>query len=202
MKHYMVASHVSVNSRFYLWHQAWMMIKSKVVLGVGPLHYAYYPNAIGAHPHNSLLLMASEWGVPVTLFMVFLATWGFCAWCRYARQSPSFTNIALTVSLLAGLLYSLVSGVMVTPLSQLMMGLIIGWMLGHYFFEQPVRVSMLQRLTLMCVLLLLFSITAWIVIPQIRDLPNAEGRWIMSRGMYSEFQPSLNPRFWTQGWLK
>lgn len=202
MRHYIVASHVSVKSRLYLWHQAWMMIKSKMVLGVGPLHYAYYPNAIGAHPHNSLLMIASEWGVPVTVFMVFLASWGFCAWCRYARQSPSFTNIALTVSLLAGLLYSLVSGVMVMPLSQLMMGLIIGWMLGHYFFEQPIKVSMVQRFALMCALLLLFTVAAWIMIPQIQDLPNAEGRWIMSRSMYFGFQPSLNPRFWTQGWLR
>ena len=152
---YLAASHVSVSSRFYLWQQAWKMIVSHLALGVGPLHYAYYPNGIGAHPHNSLLMIASEWGVPVALFILFLAVWGFYSWCRYVQRTPSPVHMALTVSLSATLLYSLVSGVIVMPLSQLMLGLLIGWTIGHYFFGQaPNKIPLFQQLIYLSILFL------------------------------------------------
>lgn len=199
--HLVAASEVSINTRLYLWHRAWLMIKNKLAIGVGPLHFSYYPNLIAAHPHNSFLLIAAEWGIPVALFLLMLSIWGIWHWCAFVRKSPSATHIALTVSVSAGLLYSLLSGVIVTPLSQLMMGLIIGWMLGNYFANNrnlPLKTTMTQRLMLIFFLVLIINIICWIIIPEIRHVPNMEGYWLMAH----QFQAPLLPRFWTQGWLR
>ena len=55
----------SFSVRLILWKQAVNLIKQHPFFGVGPQHFAYYPNEWGAHPHNAVLLFATEWGLPV-----------------------------------------------------------------------------------------------------------------------------------------
>ncbi|MCW8890676.1 MAG: O-antigen ligase family protein, partial [Sedimenticola sp.] len=111
--------------RLELWGRALEMLYENPWFGAGPMHYAYYPNTSAAHPHNSLLQLAAEWGLPVAIITAGLACWGAIAWVSKYRRNANQLNshlqqhlwIALFCSLIAGLIYSMVSGVIVTPLS-------------------------------------------------------------------------------------
>ncbi len=139
--------HDSLFSRLPLWHQAFKLIIHHPFLGVGPMHYAYYWNPIAAHPHNSWLLIASEWGIPVLILTLILFIRGITSWlkkilssCGAVMSSRGLTAgssipIALTVSLIAGAIHSLVSGILVMPLSQVMLCIVVGWMLGIYYAD-------------------------------------------------------------------
>jgi len=89
-----------------------------------------------AHPHNSILQWASEWGVPATLLMVCSLVCALAGWMRRRRTELSqgspdaVTIVALTTALIGAALHSLVSGVLVMPLSQLMLVATAGCALG------------------------------------------------------------------------
>jgi O-antigen ligase len=124
----------SVLGRLPLWQEAVKLIIMHPFFGVGPLHYSYFPNPIAAHPHNSLLLIGSEWGIPVLILVLILFISGIRSWLRkFNHKTATVVPIALTVSLIAASCYSLVSGVLVMPLSQVMLSLTVGWMLGIYY---------------------------------------------------------------------
>jgi O-antigen ligase len=126
----------SLFGRLPLWQGAIKLIITHPFLGVGPLHYSYYPNPIAAHPHNSLLLIASEWGIPVLILVLILFISGIKSWLqKFNHKTAAVVPIALTVSLISAGGYSLVSGVLVMPLSQVMLGIISGWMLGIYYAD-------------------------------------------------------------------
>lgn len=138
------------NTRLELWRHALRYIYENPWLGIGPMHYAYYPGPTHAHPHNSLLQWASELGIPSTLLVIYLIASGLYAWVkkfhRLTQSGRLYVSphlwVALFTAMCSGLIYSLVSGVIVMPLSQLMLALTTGWMLGIYFYDtapKPVR---------------------------------------------------------------
>lgn len=187
------------NDRISLWKQACSMIQTHPWFGVGPMHYAWYPNAIAAHPHNSILQLAAEWGLPATLLMLSLAVHGMFCWLqRYNAVTLQATNnqhlaVALFFTLVANASYSLVDGVIVMPLSQVMMAVIVGLMLGLYNDNQPTkktrRINFFHRLFPAVVLIGL----VWSVLPEL--LPRLFGdEQMIPRG----YQTS-GPRFWQEG---
>ncbi|MEJ1363809.1 MAG: O-antigen ligase family protein [Candidatus Sedimenticola sp. (ex Thyasira tokunagai)] len=131
---------LEANTRIILWKQAIQLITDNPIFGVGPMHYAWYPNLIAAHPHNSILQWAVEWGLPSLILLGFLFTYGAYHWLRHfspavISQLPGIDRnivIGLSCSLLSGLGYSLVSGVIVMPMSQIVMVVVIGLMMGVY----------------------------------------------------------------------
>lgn len=127
------------SSRGALWSCAALMVQQHPWLGAGPLHYAQLcaPLGIAAHPHNWVLQIAAEWGLPVLACLV-----GVCAYalralhCCGAQLPPSdaANQAMLTCWLATGaaiLLDGLVSGLLVMPVSQLWLaiyaGLAWGW---------------------------------------------------------------------------
>lgn len=199
----------SISNRLYMWKHAVNLFLSHWLLGVGPLHYAYYPDKIGAHPHNALLLVAAEWGGLSCLAIVIVVIRGLFSWISgLSKEMESNVEpllfklalkFALMVSMLSGIFFSLVSGIIVTPLSQVMGALILGWMLGHYFQNKTLKAAKSCRY-IAFILLMLFALVGiyFGVYSQISTLPKIEIRWLMKRG----FQDSFNPRFWIQGWLR
>ena len=129
----------SILGRWPLWQQAVHLILAHPLLGAGPMHYSYYMNPIAAHPHNSLLLIASEWGIPVLVLVLVLFFWGLKSWIKRQdsrlRGNDRILSFALTASLIAASIHSLVSGILVMPLSQVMLCIIVGWMLGVYYAD-------------------------------------------------------------------
>jgi len=133
----------SPQGRFHLWDVALQMIIAHPFLGVGPMHYACgLTNGIAAHPHNSLIQIAAEWGLPAAVIVVFIGISGTLAWIRQGRnrlamENACKTDLMIYPTLLAALVtaatHAMFSGVIIMPLSQVMMTLVIGWMLGIYY---------------------------------------------------------------------
>lgn len=190
-------------ARLQLWQQAWQMVADNPWLGVGPMHYAYYPNSVAAHPHNALLQIAAEWGLPVAIILVALACWGIAAWCtKYFKIANTLKEsgqqhlwIGLFFSLIAGLTYSMVSGVIVMPLSQTMFSVIVGLMLGLYYpLTTPVITPTAVQTTVLRVITGMAMVgLVWTVIPDIAL--RMERETVPSQGHIVTF----GPRFWQEG---
>lgn len=135
---------VGGSARGYLWSKAVDLIAQNPLLGVGPMHYAWYPNQVAAHPHNSVLQIAAEWGVPALLIVLCMFVYGMLRWHKRFNyktlkgEAHIYKQIIISLycSFMAGTVYSLVSGVIVMPLSQIMGSVIIGLMLGVYHFSK------------------------------------------------------------------
>jgi putative inorganic carbon (hco3(-)) transporter len=126
--------------RVALWKRALTMIQEHPFFGVGPMHYAWYPNNVAAHPHNSLMQIAAEWGLPATLLVLFIFGYGLFNWVKKFNhitlldkaEIDSHLPIILFFTLIASAIYSLVDGVIVMPMSQVMMAVVVGLMFGTY----------------------------------------------------------------------
>jgi putative inorganic carbon (hco3(-)) transporter len=188
----------TANDRIGLWKQAVSMIQAHPWFGVGPMHYAWYPNTIAAHPHNSVLQLAAEWGLPATVLMLTLAGYGVFCWLRrfnaVTLQTATDRHFAVVLffTLVANACYSLVDGVIVMPLSQVMMAVVIGLMLGLYDNQQPngVRRKYLVHPIFAGIVLVAM---VWSVLPEL--LPRLLGNEQMIPRGYQ----TTGPRFWQEG---
>lgn len=198
----------SASARIQLAKTAIQLALNNPLFGVGPLHFSYYdPGDIAAHPHNSILLIASEWGIPAALCVSMLLVNGFTQWIKMQKnkmlkQTDKQTiSMILTVSLIAELIYSLMSGVTITPLSQIVFVLILGWMLGLYhrsdkkIIESTNIHCYLFSLTIMISTLLLLSLSIVVT----HNLPQKEIQWYFQQ---QTGQKHFYPRFWVQGELR
>jgi len=192
----------SLLSRMELWEQALQLIKDNPLMGAGPLHYAYFRNPYAAHPHNSILQIASEWGIPVLLMISLLAVTNFTTWIKRISENP--IHISLTASLLAAAFHSLFSGILTMPLSQIMMCVVIGWMYG---IQQTLQIrsnsspdTSTGRVLIPIVLLCIGGVVLGIF-PEVFSLTELGEEWLNSHERF-EGHAAYNPRFWLQGWLR
>ena len=197
----------SLNSRSELWNAAWVMSRDYPLLGVGPQHFSYHLDKIltfrVGHPHMSILNWAAEYGWISTLLLFSLIVWAFSSWIKQTQQSKlddcdlNF-RVALTASMITAASHSLVSGVMIMPLSQLMLVVIIGWIVGIHFSNHPIeKIPWLSVKSIGSLTLILWI--GWNFAQSI----GPEVHYIIN-GPHSEitvFNPSevLQPRFWHQG---
>ncbi|WP_372587009.1 O-antigen ligase family protein, partial [Salinibacter ruber] len=93
----------SGSRRLQLWQVSLEMLWANLWLGAGPMHFAWPPYQLTglASPHSALMQWLAEWGLPSTLMMTGLTTWG--GWyyvaqeqVRHAqREAPNVIGIAL-----------------------------------------------------------------------------------------------------------
>lgn len=207
-----------ISGRQYLWSSAWEMISSHPLLGVGPMHYADDGHWIAAHPHSAPLQIAAEWGLPALAIVLLLFVYGLVVWLRddpgwhqpSVQREAASLRPALFAALIAASFHSLFSGIIVMPVSQVMMVLVLGWMMGIAYREPAGReydrldYSPSRRAQL---LLLLFAalVLAGIAKPLADQLPNlkqANQRYYVKESeVKSTFFYYYRPRFWQQGYL-
>ena len=189
--------------RWIMWRSSLELSFQNPWLGIGSHHFSHYMKA--GHPHMSLLQILVEYGWPFFLILMSLLAWGFVSWCKGAlsriNTSDNIRDIALTATLVSACLHSLVSGVIVMPLSQIMLVIVVGWMIGIHFSNKtsvdiayyPVKSILLILLTLAISLVFIASIQ-----PEVQ---------LIIQGAYDgivefKYDPSvLHPRFWHQGVL-
>ena len=193
----------STSDRTELWDICINMMEHHPFVGVGPLHYFWYTR-VGTHPHNSILQLGAEWGIPATMIMLGIAGYGFYCWCikfnlNVINSKPKFdTNLTIILffTIITNAAYSLVDGVIVMPISQVLMFTIIGMMIGQYqlgTIAQPInnltKPSFRFRPIFACIVL-----TALIcsTLPEI-----IQGLSGNSRG-FSTGPNIVNPRIWVQ----
>lgn len=131
------------SNRLVLWSRALQLILHHPLLGVGPMHFAHNAGDLhtGAHPHDWIMQIASEWGIPA--FLCLCATLALAARALLRAgaglAADDKPNQAICSALVAGsatiLIDGLVSGLFVMPQSQLavvlFIGCTIGWCRAH-----------------------------------------------------------------------
>lgn len=133
------------SGRQFLWKRGLELIARHPLLGVGPQHFAHFGRdlQIGAHPHDWLFQIATEWGVPALLCLLALLLLGARAFQRAVHgigpADPARSDVAtaLTVALAAVVADGLFSGVLVMPQSQMAIALVFGMAIGWVRSLQP-----------------------------------------------------------------
>lgn len=199
----------NLSLRDVLWVEAWHMICAHPWFGIGPMQFAAQPNGIGAHPHNAVLQIAAEWGLPAMLMLSVFIVIGFCQFVNYLRRQSdeiSFDNalsVALFGSLVAAGAQSLVDGVIVMPYSQVTLMVLAGWAIGICssssalkLNETSVSCSRWKEIAFQGFSALLLGIVMVQALPDVPYLPERTQH-------YSDAHPGqrLLPRFWQQGWI-
>ena len=189
------------SNRSELWNTALDMVKESPMLGVGPMHYSFRNFAWAAHPHNSVLQLASEYGLPVATIVVLLFVhlmWKCMQWAKTARSDDDRSiNVGLCAALMMGLSDSLVSGNTLMPVSQITLFVLIGWVIGRNIV--PPRVVPSRSTKRAELVVATFSIIAAIVV--------SHGALVYyqywdARQFFVPAGPS-HPRFWEEGhWPK
>jgi O-antigen ligase len=205
------------SGRRLLWERAWEMTLAHPWLGAGPLHFAHYGRDVqilgfqsGAHPHNWVMQIVSEWGIPALLCLmtaIALALKKLLAVRQYLSPTDSKNHLTLAALLTTGvaiLVDGLVSGLIVMPTSQLWIALYIGCAWGWAVSMTPVPVaatvslSMPVRLCGAAVMLALLYCLGNGLWPEIRHLPLHEEQ-NLQKDIY--VNPILHPRIWAGGYF-
>ena len=191
----------STDDRLALWQQALILIRESPIFGVGPMHYAWH-NSTNAHPHNSLLQLAAEWGLPATIIILSITCYGIYCWLKKfnadklqaATKLECNLAILLFFTIITNAAYSLVDGVIVTPISQVLMFTMIGLMIGLYSNEpisaaisKPVKTKYQFRPVFAAIVL---AALAWSTLPElVKGLSGNEKGFSMGYA-------AAGPRFW------
>jgi len=192
---------INSSDRLFLWEKAISFSIDNPVLGIGPMHFAWQdinnitPSPHLNHPHNSFLQWAAEWGLISLSLISYLTLYSLKKWfTRFNYKAVTNTDaplaITLTFSVISALTYSLFSGVIVMPMSQLMGVFIISIMIGTYNNELPIIKHTFSYLnfTLIPIALLYF----YLLSPQLIEiLFNDEGS--------TTILTNHTPRFWLDG---
>ena len=188
----------TTSDRIGLWNLSLNLIQDHPIFGVGPMHFAWY-NPTVAHPHNSVLQLMLEWGLPATLIILTVAGYGIYCWLKkfninnLKTQTKLENNLAIILffTMITNAAYSLVDGVIVMPLSQVMMFTIIGLMIAYYFDDrltEAKQINLFRRAFAGIVLITL----AWSTLPEI--LQSATG----SEKRFSVGYTAVGPRLWLE----
>jgi hypothetical protein len=198
--------------RFHYWRRAAGMIQENWLIGVGPMHHADFTGIGWGHPHSVLFQWGVEWGVPATLLLIAIVVWAVTAWVRQSRLlvlptveatngSTGYVRIALTASLAAAGTHAFFSGITIMPMSQTVMALVVGWMLG-IFLERRAEVAIapatkltdVRRGAVAAIIVAAIGIVIWATVPDVLRLEERKDAYIEATS--DEY---LHPRYWQQG---
>jgi len=118
------------SGRIDLWLYVLQVIPERLWTGFGPMSFSWADNKPlpNAHPHNVVMQLLYEYGVVVCII---ITAWVVQAAYRCLTSLKRIENkgvIPVFYAVLSALIYSLVSGVMVMPLAQLLLvGLLSVW---------------------------------------------------------------------------
>lgn len=126
------------SGRLALWGSAVRLAAESPITGIGPQHYAYAAGHDVAHPHNLLLQVAAEWGLPAAAALLVVLAFALRALSRGLSDAGQTSDeiirtvrYALATSFLAALAHSFLSGLAIMPLSQAGACLVGAWLLAE-----------------------------------------------------------------------
>ncbi|MED5620676.1 O-antigen ligase family protein [Ideonella sp. BN130291] len=198
----------SDHSRNFLWKLAVEDMERSPWFGIGPAHYAHYPNPKAAHPHNIYLQIGAEWGLPVLGLLLGLAVAALIRMAKAVRScdepGEAIIGVGLFTALVAVAVDGVVSGNFVMPVSQVWIAVLIGWSVGWARRQQSSsRVSHSEvaraKRTFRCVAGVVLASQLWLcwsIWPEVRDL-----KAHLQQAHTAVKNPRDNPRFWSHGWF-
>lgn len=200
-----------VSGRNRLWKFASGMILEHPWLGDGPLHFAHYASTMqaGAHPHNWMLQIGAEWGMPALFCLIaaiLISYRQLLCLGRIIEVTDSENQTLLCTWLTIGaaiLIDGMVSGLLVMPTSQLWIALYLGcawgWVVkmskeNKILSALPINYRNFMILGLVLSLLLLWQG----LFPEIRDLKSYEE---MAKKSSVYTSRVFWPRIWRAGYF-
>lgn len=183
---------------------SFLFVEESPFLGVGPMHFAAAQNFVAAHPHNSVMQLMAEWGIPAALAFAILVFWPLYRWLVFASRKvrtgtleiqDEMLIMSLTASMMSAGMHSLVSGIIVMPMSLIMLVLVMSLSLAIYRTEHPtsyVYNPLVRRV---------LAVTAIVMAVGLGSFAIIEGsRQSAYRAADHPFLGThLQPRFWQQG---
>jgi O-antigen ligase len=153
----------STGARLDMWQRAAALLAESPWLGIGPMHFAKYGTDlnIAAHLHNWVMQILTEWGSLAFVGCVVALAAGVRCLLRASRcvapdDSANQTIVTTWIALGAALLLDgLVSGLIVMPVSQLLIVLYVGCAMAwvRSLALQPCQEVILNRWTVRALLL-------------------------------------------------
>jgi len=191
------------SGRVYLWQEAWRLMREHPWLGAGPMMTAMLVDLkTSAHPHNFVMQLLAEWGIPFTCTLLLFKTIGILRWKKLIDvNSIERVPLALPVvaALSAGIAAGLVDGLLVMPVSLVYMTLIIGLLAGLWRVWTPadVRINfpkwLIPIFAAPAVYVAIYSFSMW---PE-RNVADESKKPIIGNGYH--ILQDRNPRFWVDG---
>lgn len=190
----------SGSKRLELWGNALKTWLDTPFFGVGPMHNAKMSSAGPdyAHVHNFYLQILSEWGsIAFFALVVLIVMFLYSIFKNYSKANRSASNkiifITFTWALTAGLIHAFVSGVMMTPMSQMWAVMLLAWFLG--FSNRILMNKQFLQIKYIHGLYIIFLVTIlWLVSDDIFNLQEIYREYLMKYP-----NSILYPRFWGQG---
>ncbi len=197
---------LSLSNREVLWTTALDYVMQQPWLGVGPMHYAYWATAVAAHPHNAVLQWLAEWGIPAGLLLTGVWAAGGLSFANHVRRGSEsgaeparLFRVALLAALTGAAAQAMVDGVLVMPVSQVLLALLAGWALGMMpGTADACVVGRGGKCLLVLVVLCAVAAVVYGVAPDIGQL--AERQQVFFTGR--DPNTPLLPRFWALGWIR
>lgn len=193
-----IAEGAKLSGRDVLWTLSIDGILARPLFGAGPMMFSALPNGVAAHPHNLLLQLGYEWGIPLTLLAGALVARALYRQVLKCRRDDDPLRAALLACIVGGLIQAQFDGVLVMPFGQILFVLLCAWLAsldGRDLAEKHVvekDVSQIFRGAIFLTVAFLF----WLVSPELKRLEAWEeetrhfqgGHWYL-------------PRFWAQGMI-
>jgi O-antigen ligase len=191
----------SFSDRLYLWTQSLQLMLKQPLLGVGPMNFAALGDSYASHPHDWILQVGAEWGIPVLALLL----WVLWRLGRALRERLAVERgvdgavLAPLAAAIMGLCYALVDGNLVMPVSQSTFALMLGVLLGCAF--PAVSNAAPMRRSLAAVIAIVVLTSAVFLLAYVADSLPRQGENEQAWRRHSKY-PDLAPRFWQQGLLR
>jgi O-antigen ligase len=191
------------SGRTDLWKHAVDDAIQNPFLGSGPMRYACEVNHyLAGSAHSLPFQIMGEWGIPAFLILGILFFWLIYSWSRAAKQTKQASTykqvlVACTsISCLAAVIHVCVSGLLISPSSQVAGMLIVGWLLGSLSNEDNrlLKKTITRRTDPM--ILSLFGV---MVAVSVLVFATVELDKLTFRTSYAQDYGPITPRFWQDG---
>lgn len=185
------------NLRDFLWRRCLEFIADSPLLGIGPMQFAADARNQFAHPHNWLLQLAAEWGLPATLLLCAAVVFLWRTWSAEKPEGISEERRdVLLLAVLVALIYGLLDGNYVMPISQTAVALTFGAFVGSCAIRRPEPATLKGAVPLVGVLLY-SAITLTVMTAVTVPCQSAAVEQSIRKLGFG----SLAPRFWLDGWI-
>src|SRR5690554_6797451 len=194
----MSLARTSSSGRLEIWADTWQHFLQQPWFGNGPGAFACLTSDLVATPHNLFFQLLSEWGIVMTLLCLSMALLMFGALVRRMRSGGNnVVHFSLFATLVTTVAASMMEGMIIAPLQQMLIVLAFGWALHAFAHEKftPVtgRAFHLYQGCYVAVLATFLAIILWGVKA---DLALQRQLLVSPEGVVNL---SYGPRFWADG---
>tara|TARA_Y100000780_G_scaffold172366_1_gene157501 strand:- start:1348 stop:1938 length:591 start_codon:yes stop_codon:yes gene_type:complete len=142
------ALYFSSSGRYEMWQNS-IYEGFNLFSGIGPGNYSYRINTtVLSHPHNSIIQILVESGILSGILIIFIL--GKIFWVQLNNQSNSTeAERVYFLTFICWVVYSLVSGLMVMPVTQVIGCLLLGSLIRVTKYDAPIVVSKWNKIYLL-----------------------------------------------------